>query len=262
MLDFNKIVKILWKKWWKVLLKSDIFEIIDPEQKAQYKQKCDKCIYRLKSEGVIIALKAWVYIVPEGCDTELNSVDLIEKYFLQLLKRYIIKEVGSSYYISGQKSLEFHLKDMSIPEKIFIINRSISKKVMVGNYEIIFKTISWKEQGKKINLYNKFSSYTKVISYDGIELKISSLELALLESALITESYEWPNTLLLIKALKKYGQVMDHELFWEVGKYKYNMSFNRLKEICKTLNKDLYELFLDIIKKNGGCFVWEGLRGV
>jgi len=29
------------------------------------------------------------------------------------------------------------------------------------------------------------------------------------------------------------------------------MSFNRLKEISKNINKDLYEVFLDIIKKNG-----------
>lgn len=43
---------------------------------------------------------------------------------------------------------------------------------------------------------------------------------------------------------------MNHEVFYEVGKYKYNMSFNRLKEISKTINRDLYHVFLDVIKKN------------
>jgi len=39
------------------------------------------------------------------------------------------------------------------------------------------------------------------------------------------------------------------------------MSFNRLKELSKNIDKDLYELFLDIIKQNGGLFIGEGLRG-
>jgi hypothetical protein len=39
------------------------------------------------------------------------------------------------------------------------------------------------------------------------------------------------------------------------------MSFNRLKEISKTLDKDFSQLCLDIIKKNWGLFIWEGLRG-
>lgn len=44
---------------------------------------------------------------------------------------------------------------------------------------------------------------------------------------------------------------MNYDVFQEVGKYKYNMSFNRLKEIAKTIDRDLYEVFLNVIKKNG-----------
>jgi hypothetical protein len=35
------------------------------------------------------------------------------------------------------------------------------------------------------------------------------------------------------------------------------MSFNRLKEIAKPIDRELYEVFLDIIKKNGGLFIGE-----
>jgi hypothetical protein len=35
------------------------------------------------------------------------------------------------------------------------------------------------------------------------------------------------------------------------------MSFNRLKEISKTIDKTLYEVFLDVIKKNGALFIGE-----
>jgi hypothetical protein len=39
------------------------------------------------------------------------------------------------------------------------------------------------------------------------------------------------------------------------------MSVNRLKEISKNIDKNLYLIFLDIIKKNWWLFIWEGLRG-
>ena len=262
MKDFNKIVKILWRKWWKVLLKKEIFEIIDPECKSEYRQFVDKTIYRLRAEEYIIPLKAGVYIVPDSEDRNLNSVDLLEKYYLQLLKKYITQHVGSSYYISWLKSLQFHMKDYSLPERIYVMNRSLSKKIKVGNYEIIFKTLSGKQQGKKINLFSKFSTYSKEISVTGIKLKASGLELALLESALVTDTYEWLNIDILTRVVKKYGKVLDYSIFQEIGRYKYNMSVNRLKELTRTLDPKLSQLFLDIIKRNGGCFVGEGLRGI
>jgi hypothetical protein len=44
---------------------------------------------------------------------------------------------------------------------------------------------------------------------------------------------------------------MDKDIFYKIGKYKFIMSFNRLKEIAKPIDRELYEVFLDIIKKNG-----------
>lgn len=262
MKDFNKIVNSLWKNWWKVLIKKDIFELIDPECKKEYQSLVNKTIYRLKAQWHIISLKSGVYIVPEQEDNMLNSVDLLEKYYLKLLKKYITLYVGSSYYISWVKSLQFHLKDYSIPEKIYVINRSLSKKIIVWDYEIIFKTISWKEKWKKINLFSKFSAYCVQKNISGIDFKYSWLELSLLESALVWDMYEWVDMDILMRAIKKYWKVMSHDVFESIGKYKYNMSFNRLKEISKTLDVKLYKLFLDIIKKNGWCFVWEWLRGI
>jgi len=260
--DFNKIVNKLLKKWWNVVFKKDIFDIIDPENKPEYVNGVNKIIYRLKAAGHIISLKAWVYIVPDEEDGKLNSVDLIDKYYLKLLKKYIIKEVWSEYYISGAKSLAFHLKDMSIPHKIYITTRNINKKIQIWEYEIIFKTLSGKYMWKKINLYGKVSEYKKDIKLESIDFKICALEITLLEAALVWDIYEWLDTSLLVRAIKKYARVLDPEIFHEIGKYKYNMSFNRLKEVSKTLDRDLYELFLDIIKKNWNCFVGEGLRGM
>jgi hypothetical protein len=261
-MDFNKIVKKMFKKWWKVLFKNDIFEIIDPEKKSKYQNKLDKVIYRLRSEWTIINLKAWVYIVPEKEDIQLNKIDLIEKYYIKLLKKYITFFVWNSYYISGSKSLEIHNKNFSIPEKIFIVNRNLNKKIKFWNYEIIFKTLSWNKENKKINLYSHFSKFTIKKSIENIEFKISNLELSLVESSVVSDTINWFDINLINKTIKKYSKVLDVKIFYEIWSYKYIMSFNRLKELSKHIDNDLYKIFLDIIKKNWWLFIGEGLRWI
>ncbi len=251
----------MWNKWWKILFKEDIFEIIDPEKKQIHQNLVDKTVYKLRSKWIIIALKSGVYIVPSEDDKKLNKIDLLEKYYLKLLKKYITYFVWGSYYISWTKSLQFHLKDFSVPEKIFIITRNLNKKIKVWNYEIIFKTISGKVEWKKINLYAKMQDFVVYKTIEDLEFKISNLELSLLEAAQISDSVNGLDFTLLNKAIKKYSTQLNHEVFSEIGKYKFVMSFNRLKEIAKHIDTELYQCFLDVIKQNGWLFIWEGLRG-
>jgi hypothetical protein len=262
MLDFNKIVKILFKKSWNIVFKEDIFEIIDPEKKPKYQSKVDKTIYSMKAKWLILPIKSWVYIIPDDKDKTLNKIDLIDKYYLKLSKKYIIFYVWSEYYISWKKALEIHLKNYSIPEKIFIVNRKLNKKVIVWNYEIIFKTISWNFEWKKINLFSKFFTYTEYKTIDNTEFKISNIELSLIESCILSDINESSIDIsLLKKVLKKYAITFNSSIFYEIAKYKYIMSFNRLKELSRWIDKQLYMIFLDIIKRNWGLFIGEGLRG-
>ncbi len=244
------------------MFKEDFFEFIDPEKKTIYQKKLDRLVYRLKSEGVILSIKAWVYVLPTLEDKKLNSIDLGEKYYYKLVQKYIRQYVWAQYYISGNKALEFHLKNYSIPEKLYIINRDLQKKIKFWNYEIIFKTLKWKQENKAINLYNKFSKYSQSWEIGEVSLKFSNLELSLVETALVSDSYEGINISLLNQAIKKYSKVVNLEVFYEIGKYKYIMSFNRLKEISRHINPELTKAFIDIIKKNGWLFIWEWLRWI
>lgn len=262
MLSFDKIVKRLWTKWWKIMFKEDIFDLIDPEKKPKYQNKLDKLIYNLKAKKYIISLKSWVYIIPDLEDKQLNTIDLLDKYYLQLLKKYITYHVWASYYISGKKSLEIQLKNYEVPEKIIIINRSIDKKVLLWEKVILFKTINGKDQNKKkINLYAKFSAYAHIKTVENIDFKVSSLELALLETALINESESWLEIGLITKTLKKYSKVLDYDVLREIGKYKYIMAYNRLKELSRNIDPEFSQLCLEVIKQNGWLFIGEGLRG-
>lgn len=262
MIDFNKIVNKLSKKWWKIIFKDDIFEIIDPEKKCEYQNYLDKTIYKLKASKTIISLKSWVYIIPDKEDLKLNEIDLLEKYYLKMLKKYITFHVWSEYFISWNKALEIHLKDYSVANKVYVINRTLDKKVKIGDYEIIFKTVFSTENWKKLNLFSRFYKFVDTKQVEDIEIKIAALELALLQSALVSDSYEWIDVSLLTKTIKKYSKYLKQETFSELAKFKFIMSFNRLKEISKTIDKNLYEVFLEIIKKNWGLFIGEGLRKI
>ena len=260
MLTFNKIVNKLLKQKWKVLMKSDIFELIDPEKKDKYQSLINKTIYRLKIEWVLISLKAWIYVIPSEDDLKLNKIDLIDKYYFKLLKKYITFFVWNNYYISWKKSLEIWLKNFEVPEKIFIVNRSLNKKIKFWNYEIIFKTISWKVHDKKTNLFSRLSEFIEIKNFEWIDFKISNLELAIVESALI-DNVNWVSIDLLNKAIKKYSKVFKTSTFYEIWNLKFIMSFNRLKELSRNIDNNLYLVFLDIIKKNWWLFIGEGLRG-
>ena len=262
MIVFNNLVKKLWNKWWKVIFKSEIFDMLDPEKKEKYQNQLNKIIYRLTSERCIITLKSWVYVVPTDEDLKMNSIDLLEKYFYRLLKKYIIQEVWSDYYIWGIKALGFHLKDYSLPEKISIINSKVQKKIKIWNFEIHFKVLNWRKNGKKVKLYSQLEKYTEEKNIFDIRFKVASLELALLESCIITDTYEWLDTSVITKAIKKYSRVLDLQVLQEIGKIKYNMAFNRLKELSRHISKDVYKICLDVIKQNGWCFVGQGLRNI
>lgn len=262
MLSFNKIVNKMYKKWWKVIFKKDIFEMIDPEHKEKYQNYVDKTIYRLKAQGIIISIKAGVYIIPNEEDDQLNKIDLIEKYYFILLKKYLSFYVRGEYFISGKKALEIHLKDFWVNKKIFITTRSLNKKIKLWNYEIIFKTVSAKDiYEKKINIYNKLSKFCSKKKIENAEFKISGLECALVETALISGE-EGVDVYLLNKTLKKYHNFFNYDTFRSLWKLKFSMSFNRLKELSKPIDGELSELFLEIIKQNGGFFIGETMRAI
>ncbi len=258
MISFDKIVNKMLKKWWKIIFIEDIFEIIDPEFQEKNKNIVSKIIYKLKSQKIIIPIKNGMYVVPKSWDENLNEIDLIEKYYFEFCKKIINKEVWGEYFISGKKALEIHHKNYTIPQKLIVVNRKLNKKIMIWNYQIIFKTITW----NKKNLYSALSNFVKNVVVEQINFKVSSLELSLVESALIEDTFEWVSVDLISKTLKKYSKFFDKEIFYKIGKLKYIMAFNRLKELSKNIDIKLYEVFLDIIKQNWWLFIWEGKRGI
>ena len=258
MISFDKIVKKLLKKRWNILLLEDIFDILDPDKQEKNKKALYKIMYRLKSEKVILTLRNSIYLIPDEDDLKLNEIDLVEKYYFKLVKKYITSEVWSEYFISWKKALEINLKDFSVPNNLVVITRNTEKKVKIQDKIITFKKVG----NKNANLYSKFSKFINRVSIFWTEFKISNIELSLVETALVSDNIEWVEISLLSKAIKKYSRVFKTDTFYEIAKVKYIMSFNRLKEISKNIDKKTYELFLDVIKQNWWLFIWEWLRKI
>jgi hypothetical protein len=59
------------------------------------------------------------------------------------------------------------------------------------------------------------------------------MELSLVESCVLNDINESLDIPLLKKVIKKYAQTFDNSIFYEIAKYKYIMSFNRLKELSR-----------------------------
>lgn len=258
MITFNKIVNKLLKKWWKVVFKDDIFDMIDPDLDKKNINLVYKIIYRLKWEWIIIPLKNWVYIVPDEEDKKLNEIDLIEKYYYIFVKKYITKYAWNDYFLCWKKALELNIKDFSINEKIVVLTRNVNKKVFFWNYTIIFKTLIQ----NKINLYSKMSKMTKKVDIEWYTFKVANLELSLVQASIIEEKDLGVQIDLLNKVIKKYKNHFIIDNFYYIWSLKYIMAFNRLKEISKNIDSNLYKVFLDIIKKNWWLFVWSKLRKI
>lgn len=256
-MDFNKIVDKMLKKRWKVFFNEDISELFFPGEREENYDKISKLVYKLNSEGVIKKIKNWVYIIPDKDDSKLNEVDLIDKYTLKLIKKYISYNVRNEYFITWKKSLELHMKNYYFWDKIFVINRNLNKKIIIWDTQIIFKTVKWKDE----NLYSKLSKFTTTHDIEWLKFKSSCLELSLLESALTGDSLENLDIIFIQKVLKKYKKVLNFENFEKLAKMRYITPINRLKEISKLVDDDLYKFFLELIKKNWNIFLWEKIRG-
>ena len=88
------------------------------------------------------------------------------------------------------------------------------------------------------------------------EFKVACLELSLIEATMITDE-NGVDIQLLNKCIKKYAKILKKEIFEDLGKYKFIMSMNRLKEISRPIDTSLSLCFLNIIKRNGGLFIGE-----
>jgi len=258
MITFDKIVHKLWKQMWKIFSIEDIWDIFDPDYSIwnkKHKTEIYKIIYRLKSSNVIFPLKNWLYYINNGLDV--REIDIIDNNYWQIVQKIIKDESEWNYFIWWNKSLELHLKDYSIQNKLIVYTKDIQKTVQINsNYLIMFKTFKPWVSSKKFS-FNYLKQYLSKIQINNINFLVAWEELALLDSLLLADNKLWIDNYLILKYLKKFEKYLSREKLWEIVRIKYISAINRLRIITQNNKLDnLYKICLDIIKNEwANCFL-------
>ncbi len=266
-LTFNKIVNKLWKMSGKIILLSDIEEIIDPENARwkEGKREVYKTIYRLKAAWVIRPLRNGIFYINPIETQNLGSKNLPPKdseiigiNYWNIVHAYIRKEVHGEAIIAGGKWLELHLMDLSIPNHLIVYTKDVQKNITITDgIQLYFRTIEkWEKSGSIFTaLKSKFS--LKVDISEKISLRILTHEAAILDALLIHRGAKAIDEYLIKKFLNRYHRDLDRDVLGKLVKIRYISSVNRLREIAKNLEyNDLYEKCLSVIKNEwAGCFL-------
>ncbi len=244
---FNKIVKILSKKYNKTInitdLKKIFYTLWETNNKKIYKQ-----IYRLKHKGYLISLRKDLFFVKKP-DQQIDLDWLIENLYWQLLKKKINNDLPTkNRYIWGLKALEINIWNYNIPDNILIINdKKDSLEKIAWDKKVIFTTYkAWSKD--YIKIVKKFLQKIKIGKYT---FPYSNLELAILESLYNPNELEKNYIYELIKKiLRKKWKKLNFEIFEVLLKNnKFHTSINRLYKLAKLTNPKVAENLKNIIKK-------------
>ncbi len=255
MITFDKIVKKLWTKSGQIISINDFqkwfFPLTDAGKTSAY-----KLASRLMSNQIIIPIKNGLYYI--SSEDIILSDQIIDELYWKILKKLLRDEVEWKYIIVGNKALELLLRDFSIPEKLYIYTKDVSKIIKLSkDHSIIFRTICWWKRLWWENIFTKLSKHSRRIEIDRNEFLVADVNLALLDALTIHNTNDWINILLTQKAIKKFSKLLNKEKLWELVGYKYLTAINRLREITKEMNENsLYRQCVDIINRNwASCFI-------
>ncbi len=258
MITFDKIVSKLWKQKGELLNIYDIWSIYDPDfsvSNKKHAREIYKIIYRLKADKTIFPIRNSLYYISYWESADLTQI-LDSKYW-KIVKKLISDETWWKYLIGGKKSLEIHLKDYSIHNKLIVYTKDIQKIITInGDLKVYFKIFKpWKSS--KISFNSILEFFSESLIFEWINLRVSNKELSILDSLLLSEKDSWIDDYLLKKFLTKYNKSLSREILWKLIKIRYISSINRLRSISKNNNYDkLYSDCLDIIKVEwANCFL-------
>lgn len=251
--SFNKIVKKLLNYKGKLIDTENIKSVVEKVMAENYaEKKTYKIIYFLKNRWYLLSIKKDIFYVKEH-DDEISEDDLIDIHYWTILKKHCTKYLGTKWYIGWFKSMQFHLKDQSIPEEIDIINeRKQSKEVVVSGNSTKYFIKHKKYSIKKVNLFSKFKKHTEKIKIWTTTFNYSCLELSILES-LYSPDIIYENTIneTIKKLLRKYKKTLNFEIITDIIQlWKHHSSINRLYNIAKWVDEKLADGIWQIIKKH------------
>ena len=259
MIDFDKIVKKLWKLEGKIVSIDDISDITDPDFRKKSVNRrfvTYKTLYRLKALGIITPVRQWLYFVGNGKSVDIDTT--LEERYWSIAKKVLTRETGGEYFLSGNKALEIYLRDYSIPRKLIVYSAKETKNLRLSeHYSLSIRAIKSGKKTSNRDLYGTMKKLVRSMEIEGEKIKIACPEASILDALLIRDNTERIDQYLIEKFIKRSGKSLDRTIMGALVEKKYITSINRLKEIATHMkNTALAAMCLDIIKQEGGgCFI-------
>jgi len=187
--------------------------------------------------------------------------------YWQIITKLIDVHSPSGGVIGGEKSLELHLQNFSVPDTLIVYtrDRALRMKLYDGR-EVHFRTlVSGPKTGKK-NLWRTIIDNSTEIyispsldqnNWNLTKIQICGKELALLEALSLRRHDAWVEEANIVRFLRSFALSIDRTLLGNLTRLRYIRPLNRLRVLARDLGySDLYTMTLEIIRdEGGGCYL-------
>ncbi len=246
---FHIFVNKLYQRIGKILTKDAIFRLW--ELSGGSRSRLTYAISQAKYKWILSALSRDIYVVGE-------DIQDLDRVYWESVEQLIELHAPSGAIVAGEKSMEYHLQNYSIPEVLILYTSSLSKRIRLWDgREVHFRSLqAWEKKWYK-NLFRILQKHSQKWIFSSAQIDILSLEWAILDTwSIKTHGIGLPEEL-IEKFVRKYEKKLSRESLWELVSYRYIRSANRLRAFARDRGFTLlYQHLLEVIKREGGgCFL-------
>ena len=235
---------------WKILTKNEIIEYWLRSGGSQ--SRVTYAMNILLWRGLLERVASWVYVVID--DSELSNRG--DQYW-NIIHTLIQVHSPSGGIIWGEKALELHLQNYSIPDVLIIYTRDTAMRIrLIDSREVHFRTlVSGAKTGKK-NLWRTIVDHAISIDFPE-KIRFCGKELALLESLSLRQHESGIEEANVVRFLRTFHRDIDRQILWELARYRYIRPLNRLRVIARDFwYEGIYSMSREIIRNEwGGCYL-------
>lgn len=179
-----------------------------------------------------------------------------QKYW-QIIAKLIELHSPSGGVIGGEKALEIHLSNYSIPDILIIYTRDTAMRIkLIDGREVHLRTlVSGPKTGRK-NLWRTIADNAITIGLPE-KIQICGRELALLESLSLRRHDAGVEEANIARFLRSFATTLDRDILGNLTRLRYIRPLNRLRVLARDLGyASLYTMTLEIIRdEGGGCYL-------
>ncbi len=246
----NIFVNKMASSMWKILSKDEVIEYW--LRSGWSKNRISYAMSILLGRGIVVKISSGIYIVKGPTE----SIDAWKIYW-SLIKKIIAVHAPGWGVVGGEKAIELHLQNYSIPEVLILYTRDTSLRIkLTDGREVHFRTLVSGPKTSKKNLWRTIVDHA--ITLDTPEkIQVCGYELALLESLSLRRHDMGIEEANIVRFLRSFAPQLHRDVLGNLTRLRYIRPLNRLRVLARDLGyTSLYAMTLEIIRdEGGGCYL-------